>query len=137
MQYELINPSDPYTFLAENKEVAALTVLCLSTMYGAKSQGGNEEIPVFILGGSEEWYKNEFQRTPDEGLQAEKVNVAKSLQSFLYGDFEDRRRYEAALNAITEEDKKEQFMREWQDSRSSINDIGTYAHELGRKMLNI
>ena len=137
MQYELINPSDPYTFLAENKEVAALTVLCLSTMYGAKSQGGNEEIPVFILGGSEEWYKNEFQRTPDEGLQAEKVNGAKSLQSFLYGDFEDRRRYEAALNAITEEDKKEQFMREWQDSRSSINDIGTYAHELGRKMLNI
>lgn len=137
MQYELINPSDPYTFLAENKEVAALTVFCLSTIYGAKSQGGNEEIPVFILGGSEEWYKNEFHRTPDEGLQAEKVNVAKSLQSFLYGHFEDRRRYEAALNAITEEDKKEQFMREWQDGRSSINDIGTYAHELGRKMLNI
>lgn len=134
MQYELINPSDPYTFLAENKEVAALTVFCISTMYGAKSQDENEEIPVFILGGSKEWYENEFHRTPDEGLQAEKANVAKSLQSFMYGHFEDRRRYEAALNAITDEDKREQFMREWQDGRSSMNDIGTYAHKLGKKM---
>ena len=49
MQYELINPSDPYTFLAENKEVAALTVFCISTMYGAKSQDGNEEIPVYAF----------------------------------------------------------------------------------------
>lgn len=134
MQYELINPSDPYTFLAENKEVAALTVFCISTMYGAQSQDRNEEIPVFILGGSKEWYENEFHRTPDEGLQAEKTNVAKSLQSFMYGHFEDRRRYEAAINAITDEDKREQFMREWQDGRSSINDIGTYAHKLGKKM---
>ena len=134
MQYELINPSDPYTFLAENKEVAALTVFCISTMYGAQSQDRNEEIPVFILGGSKEWYENEFPRTPDEGLQAEKANVAKSLQSFMYGHFEDRRRYEAAINAITDEDKREQFMREWQDGRSSINDIGTYAHKLGKKM---
>lgn len=53
----------------------------------------------------------------------------------MYGHFEDRRRYEAALSAITEEDKKEQFIREWQDGRSSLNDIGTYAHNLGRKML--
>lgn len=134
MQYELINPSDTYTFLAENKEVAALTVFCISTMYGAQSQDRNEEIPVFILGGSKEWYENEFHRTPDEGLQAEKTNVAKSLQSFMYGHFEDRRRYEAAINAITDEDKREQFMREWQDGRSSINDIGTYAHKLGKKM---
>lgn len=135
MQYELINPSDPYTFLAKNKEVAALTVFCLSTMYGAQSQEGNEEIPVFILGGSKEWYEGEFHRTPDEGLQAEKEAVADALQSFMYGHFEDRRRYEAALRAITDADKRELFIREWQDGRSSINDIGTYAHSLGKRFL--
>lgn len=135
MQYELINPSDPYTFIAESKEVAALTVFCISTAYGAKSKDGNEEIPVFLFGGSKEWYKEEFHRTPDEGLEAERENVAKALISFMYGYFDDRRRYEIALNAITEPDKKEQFIREWQDGRSSINDIGTYAHELGKRMM--
>lgn len=31
--------------------------------------------------------------------------------------------------------KKERFIAEWQDGRSSLNDIGTYAHELGKKFL--
>ena len=135
MQYELINPSDPYTFIAKNKEVAALTVFSISTMYGAESQDEKEEIPVFIMGGAREWYQEQFGRTPDEGLEAEKENVARSLSSFMYGHFEDRRRYEAALNAITDEEKKEIFIKEWQDGRSSLNDIGSYAHRLGKQLL--
>lgn len=135
MQYELINPSDPYTFMAETKEVAALTVFCLSTAYGAKSQTGEDKIPIFLFGGSREWYESEFGRTPSEGLMAEKENVAKALLSFMYGHFEDRRRYEAALRAITDEEKREQFIAEWQDGRSSINDIGTVAHKRGKEIL--
>lgn len=134
MQYELINPSDPYTFLAENKEIATLTVFCLGTLYGAKSQDGTEEVPVFLLGGSKEWYVDEFGRTPDEGLEVYREEVADALSSFMLGEFEDRRRYDIALNAITEEDKRKQFIEEWQDGRSSLNDIGTYAHELSKKM---
>lgn len=135
MQYELINPSDPYTFIAENKEIAALVVFSLSTMYGAVSQDGKEEIPLFMFGGAQEWYINEFGRNPDDGLEANQKEVAFALSSFMYGHFEDRRRYEAALNAITDEVKKEQFIAEWQDSRSSITDIGTYAHQLGKSLI--
>lgn len=135
MQYELINPSDPYTFLAEDRESATLVVFFLGTMYGAKSQDGQEEVPLFLFGGAKEWYQNEFGRTPDEGLEAKKEAVANALLSFMYGYFEDRRRYDAALNAITEDDKREQFIAEWQDGRSSINDIGTYAHKLGKKLM--
>lgn len=135
MQYELINPSDPYTFLAENKEIATLTVFCLSTLYGAKSQDGKEEIPLFLFGGSKEWYINEFGRTPDEGLKAEKEKVANALLSFMYGHFEDRRRYDAALRAITDDEKRQLFIAEWQDGRSSLNDIETAAHERGKRML--
>ena len=135
MQYELINPSDPYTFLAEDKEIATLVVFSLGTMYGAESQDGQEEVPLFLFGGAKEWYQNEFGRTPDEGLEAKKEAVANALLSFMYGYFEDRRRYEAALNAITEEDKREQFIAEWQDGRSSMNDIGTYAHKLEKKLM--
>lgn len=32
-EYKLINPSDPYTFLAKTKESAALAVFLLGTMY--------------------------------------------------------------------------------------------------------
>lgn len=134
MQYELINPSDPYTFVAENKEIAALTVFCISSLYGVKSQDGKEEIPIFLFGGSKEWYKKEFGHAPEERLEEEKEKVADALLSFMYGHFEDRRRYEAALNAITDENKKEQFIKDWQDGRSSLNDIGTYAHRLGKEL---
>ena len=47
-EYKLINPSDPYTFLAKTKESAALAVFLLGTMYGASPKDDNEEkrIPV-------------------------------------------------------------------------------------------
>lgn len=111
-EYKLINPSDPYTFLAKTKESAALAVFLLGTMYGASPKDDNEEkrIPVFLFGGAEEWYRKEFGRSTEVGLKAEKQNVADALLSFMYGSFEDRRRYEAALNAITDEEKKKVFM---------------------------
>ena len=133
-EYELINPSDPYTFLAESHEIAALTVFILSTMYGAKSKSGEEEVPLFLFGGSEEWYVEQFGRTPAEGIDALKKGIAEALDSFMLGDFEDRRRYNAALNAITDEDKKKQFKVEWQDGRSSLNDIGAFAHRTAKKL---
>lgn len=35
MEYELINPSDPYTFIAEDFETTALVVLVFGVAYGA------------------------------------------------------------------------------------------------------
>ena len=129
-EYELINPSDPYTFLAKTKESAALAVFLLGTMYGASPKDDDEEkrIPVFLFGGAEEWYQEEFGRNTEEGMEKEKKNVADALLS------EDRRRYEAALKAITDEEKKKEFMKEWQDGRTSMNNIGEYAHQLGEKL---
>ena len=70
----------------------------------------------------------------EAGLKAEKKNVADALLSFMYGSFEDRRRYEAALNAITDEEAKKVFMEKWQDGRTSMKNIGEYAHQLGEKL---
>lgn len=133
-EFELINPSDPYTFLAPNIEVAALTVFCLSAGYGAKDKDEELEVPIFIFGGATEWYQEKFGYSPDDGLAKNKEAVANALQSMMYGCFEDRRRYQAALDAIDDDEKREKFIAEWQDGISSMNDIGTYAHRLAKKI---
>lgn len=133
MEYELINPSDPYTFIAEDFETAALVVLALSPAYGAVSKDGSQKVPVFIFGPSnmaDEWYTEQFGRTANEGLEAKKLPLAASLESMMLGGFEDRRRYSAALEAITDEEKRKRFIEQWQDGRSSLNDIGTRAHKI-------
>ena len=123
MEYKLHNPSDPYTFIAEDSETAALTVFALSTAYGAESRDGSDSVPVFVFG-----------RTVEEGLEEKMAEVAESLSSVMLGDFEDRRRYKAVLAAIADPEKREKFIDEWQDGCSSLTDIGAYAHALGRKL---
>lgn len=134
MEYDLINPSDPYTFVAEDLETAALVVFSISTLFGAEPKDGGEDVPVFILGGSKEWYSERFGRTPDEGLAAKREAVAKALDSMMYGCFEDRQRYEAALAAITDEERRKEFIAAWQNGHSSLNNIGTYCHRLAEKL---
>ena len=138
-EYRLINPSDPYTFLAKDKEVAALVVFALSTSYGAESKDKTSDVPVFLFCTEEEirkWYESEFSRTIEEGAKERQKEIGEALLSFVYGNFKDRARYEAAINAITDEDKKEAFMEKWQESRSSLNNIGTYARQMGKKILD-
>lgn len=53
----------------------------------------------------------------------------------MYGHFQDRKMYQSALNAIGDDEKREKFIAEWQDGRSSLNDIGNYAHALAKKLL--
>lgn len=133
-EYKLINPSDPYTFLAEDFETATLAVFLLGTMYGAEPKEPGEEVPIFLFGGAVEWYKERFGRSPDEGLAEKGQSISYALGSFMLGGFEDRRRYNAALEAITEEDKRIEFVNAWQDGHSSLNDIGTYAHKLAERL---
>lgn len=134
MEYELKNPSDPYTFLASDLEVAALTVFSISTLYGAEAREGGGNVPIFLFGGAVEWYTEQFGRTPDEGMEARKGELAAALGSMRYGRFKDRQRYEAALVAITDQEKKEEFIAAWQDGYSSLNNIGAYCHKLAKKL---
>lgn len=80
------------------------------------------------------WYTEKFWRAPDDGLLAKKNAVADAIDSMMIGRFEDRRRYHAALDAITDPEKKERFIAEWQDGRSILNDIGTFAHALAKRI---
>ena len=134
MEYELINPSDPYTFIAADYETAVLTVFCLGPAYGAKPKDGGEDVPIFIFGGAVDWYKEKFGHTPDDGLDEKGQAVAEALASMMLGGFEDRRRYELALSSIDDPEKKARFIDGWQDGCSSLNDIGGEAHKLAERM---
>lgn len=134
MEYELINPSDPYTFIAADYETAVLTIFLLGLAYGAEPKDGGEDVPIFLFGGAVEWYTEKFGHNPDDGLAMKKEDVSEALGSMMLGNFEDRRRYNAALSAIDDPEKKARFISEWQDGRSSINNIGDTAHRLAEQL---
>lgn len=130
MVYRLANPSDPYTFRADTYEIAALTVLCMGTQYGATPKNGDENVPVFLFIDAEEWYKDNFGKSIEEGLKANREKVADALFSMLYGGFAERDTYELALESITDKEKEADFKKKWHDRHSSTNDIGSYAHKM-------
>ena len=134
--YELVNPSDPYTFEAPSLEVASLTVSLLGPLYGATSSNKEEEnVPVFIGGGFDTWYQEKFGRMPIEGLDALKKETAAALESFVYGTIRARTIYMAAMNAIDDDEKRKSFIEIWEDQQSSLNCIQKKAKLISR-MLN-
>ena len=137
LTYEFVNPSDPYTFTAKDRETAALAVMLLGLQYGARTEDGNDElrVPILMLDDSPDaWFKDMFGREPNKALKVLQNDVADALESFVFGDFSDRKGFEAALRAIDDPEKKATFVKEWQSRISSLNDIGTYAHNAGKSL---
>jgi len=149
MQYEITNPSDPYTFVADSHEVAALVIFLLGPAYGATPENGNDNVgvPIFLFGGAHEWYKETFGRDAHEGMEALEAEVAGALDSVMLGHFKDRRRYNVALAAIDDPEKRRAFMEAWQGEATSmhssiisngrdfaVNGIGGYCHNLAQSI---
>ena len=135
MTYELINPSDTYIFEAPNREVAALAVGMINTMYGARTENDDPLWAIPFLGFSdpEKWYIQTFGRTICDGLDALASELADALDSFTLCGFKQYRFYQAACNAIDDPAKKQAFIAEWDDAhRSSINNIGEQARQLAK-----
>lgn len=135
MEYELINPSDPYTFIAEDLEVAALVVLTFGTSYGAKPKEGTDRVPILMFTDAEKWYQDQFGRSLEEGLRAKKNALAEALDSMMLGEFADRKRYEVSLAGITDPEEKERFIAKWQNECSSCNNIGGRAHAMAKAIM--
>jgi hypothetical protein len=60
--------------------------------------------------------------------------VIDALDSVLLGGPGRRADYDAAVEAIDDPEKLAAFRAAWQEKRSSLNDIGGYAHGLARSM---
>lgn len=131
--YELINPSDPYTFEAPNIEVAGAAVVLLSPAFGAKRVGDEVDERTPMLVGWEEWMK-EHGIDDDAWWDAHRGQVADALDSFLIGKLAHR---QDVLDMLAElpEGKREAWRARRQDRhRSSINEIGETAYDLARQL---
>jgi hypothetical protein len=127
--YELINPSDPYTFYAPSIEVAGACVVILSTGFGAKPVDGDGECTPVMFGWNE-WLKD--RGIDDKWLDEHLAELAECYESFLIGDAAKRADVESML-AMLPDDKKQ----EWRDQRqhrhrSSMNQIGEAAYQRAR-----
>ena len=132
MLFELINPSDPYTFRAPSIEVAAVAVVQLSCHMGAKciDPGCDESTPVMF--GWDDWL--ESRGINGDWAHAHLDEVADALDSFLIGDPAFRADIESAMELIPE-DKREQWRLERQDRhRSSMNQIGEAAYQRAKSL---
>lgn len=134
--WEIINPSDKYTIIAERFEVAAAATLLLGSgrlALDPEDEGG-QRLPLFLFGGHEEFIKEHFSGDLDAWLDGHKAEVATALDSVLLGGFDRRADYNAAIAAIDDPAKLLAFKTAWQDKRSSMNDIGGCAHRLAEHL---
>jgi hypothetical protein len=116
--YELVNPSDAWTFVAPSDKIAFLVSLAVGRgQTGAKREGW--ESPLYLIGGDpggdfQKWFKE-----PLEGaLGRNSKDVIKSLRSFMI--HRERAQKVPIGKALVK----------WNDKhRSSLNDFGGYALE--------
>lgn len=124
--YEIINPSDALTMYAPDLVTAGVAVAILG-----HGQYGVEGTP--ILFGWDEWFEGNGIQDLDIWLdQSDNLkSVAQCLRSVALGSVEERKYYDAALEAITDDAARKKFIADRNDRRrSSMNDIETRAHKL-------
>lgn len=134
--FEISNPSDPYTLKTDRWDLACLAALCLgSGRYGLDEHSGERKMPIFLLGGSEEWVKQEFGVSMDDFF-AERVghDLADVLDSVMIGSPQDRESTEDAVSRMSPEDAAEWLKTRHDRKRSSMNDIGGYAAHLAKSV---
>jgi hypothetical protein len=112
MQFEIINPSDPYTMQAPDLKIAAVVVVLLGQgKYALKcTDGRSEGVPLFLFGGHDKWFINQFgtnlSDTIDKVIEERAEELALAFDSVTLG----------------------------RDERSSMNDIGGRAQQYAKNV---
>jgi hypothetical protein len=106
-RWEIINPSDRCEFETDDMLIAAVVVFMLGEgRYGAKEINGDRIVPIFLLGGHDEWCMGTFG-TDLKGVMEESKSRLQALG--------------AAFRSVT-------------GTQTSLNDIVGYAHRWADKV---
>jgi len=116
--YELVNPSDPWTFEASSDKIAWLVSLYVGRGKTPASRDGWQS-PFYFGGDPAKDYEREFGEFMEDAPKRYKAFLVESLRSFML--HRDTAPEKLAGDALAK----------WNDKhRSSINDFGTYALRL-------
>jgi hypothetical protein len=131
--YSIINPSDPYTFLAPDRQIAAIVIFLLSPSYGAKClshPGSNEDVPLFPFGGSRQWWAHAFPGSDMEKIINTRAHeISEALSSILYGTEEARQSFNDLYGRIKHPKVLRQLRIAWNNARrKSLTDIPRSAY---------
>jgi hypothetical protein len=136
MIYEIINPSDAYTIVSEEFIVAAVAVSLLGRgSYALEPLDDKAESMPILFGGAREWLKEHGVPDLDAFVTERKEEVCTCLESVLIGDAQERDRMSKVFAAIQNPEDLARAKAVYHDQRrSSLNDIGGYAHDLAKRI---
>lgn len=148
MLFDIVNFSDPYTMESDRLDIAVVTVLLLGRgSYGLTGIDSEYEVPIFSFG-NEEYTSKWLQENCGFGIEdlwgfvdTHKDELAACLESVVIGSPAARQEYADTLTkklaGIDENEWQSvaDFKAQWHDQhRSSMNDIGSHARALAKKM---
>lgn len=137
--YEIINPSDHYTFEAPDDTLARLVGLVLGEgRYGIEGPDGETVLAIYIFGVDESTLDHLFQpehKSLAAALEARRAELPAALRSVMIASRAERADILAALDAMESDAARDAFREHYHDTkRSSLNDIGAYAWALADHM---
>jgi hypothetical protein len=145
MIFDLINPSDACLMISDDFEAAAVAICLLGEgKYSLEQLDANPlatplEVPMFLFGGHEEWFKKTFGHDFETSAKIYRDDKLKALtdalDSVVYGKLGDLKAYDDAMELITQVEGRNEFKRRWNDrKRGSMNNIGKRAHALAQAL---
>lgn len=130
--WELINPSDAYTFEAPSIEIAAVIAMLLGNGYGAKRIDvsiDDDRTPLFS--GWPDWC---HEHGIDEHFFDNHLpEIAAAFESFLIGSYAERLDYVKVLKAVPKNKRAAVIAERQERRRTSMNRIGEVA-EFGARV---
>lgn len=135
MIFEVTNPSDPVTIMADDEAVAIVAALFMGNgAYGLVDKQGRTVLPIFAFASPETpkaWLKDRNLHL-DMIIETRQQDLIECLRTALVGGFSDREAFEAILiDGIDHQ----AAINAWNDSkRTSTNDICGMAREIAKAL---
>lgn len=132
MIYELINPSDPYTMVYDDDEIARTACILLGeSAYALKNENGGEVCPLLLLGATA-FINKEYGSSAKffEYVTENMLRIGDCLDSVMSFGPSERFAYEEAVKVMTDKQRKEYRDKVHDRNMSSMNNIGARAWTL-------
>lgn len=140
MIYELINPSDSYTFYADDPKVAVSVALLVgSGKMGLEDETGNGDYPAMQLFCDADVVEKKltqyFGQPWGDWMKGHRVEIADALETVITLGRKERHAYDEALKRIDDPVKREAYRVSIHDKNcTSLSDFGTYAWKLAKRL---